>query len=421
MNHYIRTSLIPILVLCIAGQCNSQSSDIKDAAPTEGHGKQTELIKNSNGWGLIGFDSAATSYNPYEKRINADNVGRLKSLWSNRHRSTIRSYVSVIGNTAYYGTYGGEFLAVETTTGNTIWKKQLHGKHQGHAVVGKVAYVSSIRRLYAFVAASGEELWSKPCTSGNFSGPLVSDGVLYVGTSSPAQMRALATSDGQSLWAIAGKGSTAVSKGVLYRTLDTFLEAIDAETGKLLWKTADIEGRLTRPAISHDVVYIHSTTGKLYAFDAQDRTTQLRTPLWIGSTSLQKSGDAATSPAVAHGKVFVGANSKFYAFKTDDEVVATKDEVPIRMPVWTADVEAPFFADSPSVANGVVFSTAGYYDIYALDAANGKVLWNFHSRGSKYPMRSKPTIADGRLFHAATFGFTLYVFDLPEDAETRGQ
>jgi hypothetical protein len=136
-----------------------------------------------------------------------------------------------------------------------------------------------------------------------------------------------------------------------------------------------------------------------------------RSPLWIGKTAIQTKGDGTRLPAVGNGKVFVGANSTFYAFET---AAGEKAE---RNPVWTAKVETPFFAGAPSVANGVVYSAAGNHDIYAFDAATGEVLWNYRTRGREYPLRSSPTIVNGRLFHADTFGFTLYAFHISETAD----
>jgi eukaryotic-like serine/threonine-protein kinase len=241
------------------------------------------------------------------------------------------------------------------------------------------------------------------------SARLVADGLLYVRTST-GRLHALSPSTGKELWTAAATSSTVVSEGVIYSNSGETLIATDAKTGKRLWHTTIDNGRLTRPAVAGGVVYCHSTVGKLYAFDTTDRKTNDRLPLWVGKTSVQEKGDGARSVAVGHGKVFVGANSTFYAFDT------ARDGKSERTATWTAKVETPFFSSSPSVANGVVFSAAGNHDIYAFDAASGKVLWNFRSRGLRYPMRSKPTIVDGRLFHAATFSYKLYVFELPEDA-----
>ena len=229
-----------------------------------------------------------------------------------------------------------------------------------------------------------------------------------MGTNSPPTTHALDASSGNELWSNVPGGGTAIADGVLYRSSAETLQALDARTGSILWEVSIEEGELIGPVVSGDVVYVHSTVGKLYAFDARNRKAQDRSPLWVGKTAIQTNGDGPRLPAVGNGKVFVGANSTFYAFET------AAGEESERNPVWTAKVEAPFFASAPSVANGVVYSAAGNHDIYAFDAATGKVLWNYRTRGREFPMRSSPTIVNGRLFHADTFGFTLYAFDIPE-------
>jgi outer membrane protein assembly factor BamB/regulator of sirC expression with transglutaminase-like and TPR domain len=367
-------------------------------------------LSETTDWPQMKFGAARTGFNPHERKIGRSNVSDLKVLWSSRHRSALRSGVSVSGSMAYWGSYGGEFVAVVSATGRTVWSKSLPGKHQGQAVVDGVAYVTSSKKLFAFDAKSGKELWTKDPPSGQFGGPLVVDKVLYVGTSSPRTLHALNASTGDDLWNVSG-GSIAVSDGVVYKTSEVILQALDTRTGSTLWETAIQEGKLTGPVVSDGVVYAHSTVGKLYAFDASDRKAQSRLPVWVGKTAIKEKGDGPQSPVVAYGKVFVGANSTFYAFDT------ATGKLSERNPVWTAKVKAPFFSSSAaSVANGVVYSTAGNHDIYAFDAATGEVLWNFHTQGREYPMRSSPTIVNGKLFHAATFNFTLYVFHAPKKA-----
>ena len=377
--------------------------DVKRQADLPGLNRKASSVN----WPQAGFGAAQTRFNPHESTIDPSNVGDLEVLWSNRHGSSIRGFVSIIGETAYYGDYGGEFRAVEAATGQTVWKERLQGKHQGHAIVGSVAYVTSINRLFAFDAATGKTLWTKDPDSGHFGGPTVADGIVYVGTHSPPTLHALNASTGDDLWNVPG-GTTAIADGVLYKSSAETLQALDAKAGVELWKVSIEEGELTGPVVSGHVIYVHSTVGKLYAFDARDRKAQNRSPLWIGKTAIQTKGDGTRLPAVGNGKVFVGANRTFYAFDT------TASEKAERNPVWTAEVEAPFIAGAPSVANGVVYSAAGNHDIYAFDAATGKVLWNHRTPGREYPMRSSPTIVNGRLFHADTFGFTLYAFHIPE-------
>lgn len=371
-----------------------------------------------------------TSFNPHEREIGPSSVSRLGVRWKNRHRSTIRWGVCVVGDIAYYGDYGSEFRAVDVATGKTVWTQKLDGKHQGHVIVDQVAYVTSIHRLFAFDALTGKTLWTRLPPSGRFGGPLVVDEICYVGTDSPPTLRALKTSAGDELWNVPGGsvastgkeiwnvagGSIAISDGMIYKSLERTLQALDATTGATQWQVTIPEGRLTGPVVSDGVVYVNSSAGKLYAYDVTDRQMQDRSPIWVGEMQhtdgggpQQTDGDGPQTPAVGHGKVFVGVDNRFYAFD-----VTARGEFE-RLPLWERQVETPFFsASAPVVANGVVYSTAGYHDLFAFDVLDGELLWDFHTQGREFPMRSTPTIANGQLYHSATFDFTLYAFGFPK-------
>ena len=109
---------------------------------------------------------------------------------------------------------------------------------------------------------------------------------------------------------------------------------------------------------------------------------------------------------MGHGKVFVGANGDFHAFPADGCGEFECD------PLWTTTTNCDYFGEQPSVANGVVYSVCDTTDIYAFDASNGDILWQYYT-STGYAMRSPPVIVDGRLFHDATFDFTLYAFHVP--------
>ena len=60
----------------------------------------------------------------------------------------------------------------------------------------------------------------------------------------------------------------------------------------------------------------------------------------------------------------------------------------------------------------LIFGSDNNY-IYAFDASTGDIVWQYYTYGS-YPIRSSPTIANKKLYHAATFDYTLYAFYIPE-------
>ncbi|MFI7414029.1 PQQ-binding-like beta-propeller repeat protein [Streptomyces sp. NPDC049627] len=134
----------------------------------------------------------------------------------------------VYGGMVYFTSFGGQLYAVDTIKATTRWVFT-NGGGRSPAVANGVVYVGSNGSLYAVDAATGKQRWTFPTGSRAFSSPVVSDGVVYVATSSD----------------------------------DKYLYAVDAATGKQKWKFPTHEAA-SRPAVSGGLVYV-STWDQLYA------------------------------------------------------------------------------------------------------------------------------------------------------------
>lgn len=110
-------------------------------------------------------------------------------------------------------------------------------------------------------------LWNYQIGAGVNSTPLVADGVLYVGSD------------------------------------DSFLYALDAFSGDLLWRLP-VETMTTRSAAAAGVVYVSSRDGNLYALDAAGGEL-----LWQYKTGW--SGQSPATVTVAGGAVYVGTNDGY--------------------------------------------------------------------------------------------------------------
>ena len=364
-------------------------------------GKETKWTTN---WTTYGYDAGNSSFNPKESAIGVNNVDSLAVSWSNRHSSTIRGYVAVYENTAYYGDYRGQFRAVNASTGKVIWSKQLSGKHQGHAIYNDVIFVTSVKRLYALDRSNGKELWGWDSPGGAFTSPSVAEDQLYAQAGSPLVLHAINPKDGTSLWTASG-GRMALAGQRIYIAKQNKLEALSTSDGKVIWSVELPDDNYTTPVISGDSLYLNSASGKLSAFDISKREASPKLPVWTASIAAQNQGDGPTTPSVDEKRVYVGSQDKFYAF---DKTPTTSGD---QEPVWVTQVPSPFFVRSPTIANGVVFSAAGNFALYAFEASTGKLLWKHTVPGSPNPIRSKPVVASGRLYHAATFGFKVLAFE----------
>ena len=387
---------------------NRSSTSVPDSPklPPQPFSRPKETKWTAN-WTNYGYDSGTSSFNPKESAIGVTNVDSLAASWSNRHSSTIRGYVAVFENAAYYGDYGGQFRAVSASTGKLIWSKQLSGKHQGHTITNDVVYVTSVKRLYALDRNNGNELWVWDSPGGSLSSPALADEQLYAQVGSPLVLHAFNPQNGTPLWTASG-GRMAISGQRIFTTKPNKLEALATSDGKLIWSVDLPDDNYTAPVVSGDSLYLNSSSGKLSAFDISNRDAAPKSPSWVASTAPQNQGDGPATPAVDDKRVYLGSQDKFYAFDKAPEVSEVSVE---RKPLWVTQVQSPFFVTSPTIANGIVYSAAGNFDLYAFEASTGKLLWNHTVPGSSHPIRSKPVVANGRLYHAATFGFKVVSFE----------
>ncbi|HEX4826122.1 MAG TPA: PQQ-binding-like beta-propeller repeat protein [Candidatus Polarisedimenticolaceae bacterium] len=203
-------------------------------------------------------------------------------------------------------------------------------------------------------------------------------------------------------------GSAAVDGGVVYVTsLDTYLYAIDQETGKEKWKFKSRMPIASSPAVSSGTLYFVSGTGALAAIDVA--TGQ---PKWVFVAEHERKFEAknlhgypstaqtipdawdifTSSPAVVNGKVYFGSgDGNVYAVDAATGILQWK--------YATRDVVHA----SPAVANGVVYVGSWDSTLYALDAENGQLKWTFDAGQdpaihNQVGFQSSPAVVDGTVY-----------------------
>jgi len=93
---------------------------------------------------------------------------------------------------------------------------------------------------------------------------------------------------------------------------------------------------------------------------------------------------AASSPAVADGKVYIGSDDgNVYCLNA-----STGEQI------WSYFIGS-YVNPTPAILNGKVYIAANNYKIYCLNATNGASIWNFTTGGL---VISSPTVADGRVY-----------------------
>lgn len=152
------------------------------------------------------------------------------------------------------------------------------------------------------------------------------------------------------------------------------------------------------PAVDGNRLLVADADGyvKVYPSHGCGQSTCL--PLFSGdATGLVPTG---SSPAVAGGRIFVGAGTSVLAF---DENGCGQD---VCQPLWATATGGNVFS-SPAADGTTVFVGSEDHKLYALDAGTGAVLW---SAPTGDLIQSSPAVAGGLVF-VGSFDGGIYAFN----------
>jgi len=177
--------------------------------------------------------------------------------------------------------------------------------------------------------------------------------------------------------------SPVIVNDILYIGSTFGVFALNAKTGKEIWRFHTDSFVRSVPAVSNGVIYIGADDKKFYAIDAKDGTLK-----WKNDTSL---GGYTASAVVVDNRVYViPKDGTFYSFD------ASSGEI-----IWLTLV-GKIVESSPAIGEGIItFGTNGG-DIIALDASTGKQKWSYDAGISD--IKSSPVIADGAIFIGSNDG-----------------
>jgi outer membrane protein assembly factor BamB len=192
------------------------------------------------------------------------------------------------GGTVFFGSGDGQVYAVEAGSGEVRWRFATGGRvRSSPAIAGGRLYVGSADgTLYALDLRTGREVWrfdteGHKLESGTFgfdrrtiqSSPAVADGRVFVG-SRDGFLYAVDAATGRRLWRVDHQmswvnTSPAVVDGVVFAgsSDERFLQAVDAGTGRELWRVATERPVWSSPSVAGPMVYVGDGSGTIYAVD----------------------------------------------------------------------------------------------------------------------------------------------------------
>lgn len=245
----------------------------------------------------------------------------------------------------------------------------------------------------------GQVRWQAETNTYGDSGLALASGVLYVVGDKNHGILAFRAGDGRKLWSNAQvyndnfSVAPAVAGGSVYVAASTGdLYALDAGTGKRVWRVSVGQSNPTTPVVAGDAIYLATDDNTLYALVAKDGKLRWHMPLLVGNDIQAR----ISIPVVANGLVYAGsADHTLYAFDAQSGVVK-----------WKFLTRGPIFT-SPAVVDGVVYVGSMDGRIYALDALDGKSRWQFQTGGGI----SSSLAVVGGVVYAGSLDVYLYALD----------
>lgn len=277
-------------------------------------------------------------------------------------------------------------------TGGAIWSNPV--ADDTHLWVG-----SDDHNLYQLAQASGEILWqftsggrirSEPALGDNHVYFTADDGYLYAvdKTNGKLHYRVLLGEDQQQRQLPAYEennrfdwpGSSPLLSG---RTLYTGsasgeLYALEAATGKLLWRFASEGVIRSRPALFGNTLVAASWDGNIYGIDAASGEKQ-----WQFATGAPVLSNIAPWQDLA---IIGGRSAALYAIRAETGELA-----------WTFQHESGSWIESSATVEGdrLYIGSSDALQLLCLDTASGKVHWTYTTGGWSW---GTPAVADGRVY-----------------------
>ena len=371
-------------------------------------------------------DSSRTN-STTDATLSVANAPTLALKWKYKTGGPIATSVSIVGTTAYVGSWDGYEYAINTANGSLLWKTYLGltndpgcnpatiGITSAAAIVNGVLYVGGgDANWYALDPTTGAVLWnvftgdnSQPGAHYNWSSPVIYNGAAYIGVASncdnPLVQGHLMKVDLASHQVVADYNfvpNGQVGGGVWTSpTLDASTNTIFVSTGTL----NDYTQQQAQAIVALDATTLQSESSWALPFEAAVSDSDWgTTPTLVTDAA----GDQLLSVANKNGTLYTFNRNNLAAGPIWQRQVAIGGACPTcgdgSLASGIAANGMLYFAGGRNVQNG--HGAGG--SVSALDPATGNVAW---VRQTEQPIIGSPAYVNGMI--AAVAGNTFQVLD----------
>jgi len=299
----------------------------------------------------------------------------VQSQWTYASEANVISTPAVIEDEVVFGNQQGKVVALSLRNGKIRWSYQTSGAIYSSPAIAQHSIVFGSTDGYVYcLSTTGKLIWKYKADAAVLGCPVIEDGVVYIGASDH-RFRAIDLVSGKEKWNYAGLEGPVVSTPVLHNNdvifgaWDTYLYALNKNTGALNWKWSN--GSSVRnyspasciPVIHNDVVYVVAPDRYLSAIDATSGKT-----LWRNNESTVRES------------IGISEDGKYIYGKTmNDTIVAFATGNSMQKAAWKMNVGFGY-EHVPSMLeekdNTVFFGTRNGI-VYAIDPLQQKTVWAY--------------------------------------------
>lgn len=305
--------------------------------------------------------------------------------------------------------------AFTTGQGERVFTDQLSGgtyyQSKPTAVKGKLYFGTPSGFLYAIDSETGEEIWKFEMGAAISVGPAVQDGKVYAGQQGGERFfYCLDAGNGELVWkqTIPGGwvwGSAVVSDGMVYvPTVSGYAVCLDGKTGHIIWLYPTEKSIPAEPAVYQNLVYFGSWSRTLYAFDKKTGEIKWKVNgIGLDSGTLMVNNDTIYVPH--HSNIFMSFNALTGRVISHGNTNESEKGIYSNFNATPAFGEgsAYFTARVGTGLHGVPLASR----IYCVDPISAKIRWTHPDGGGL----SAPALANGRLYVASGNSPFFYCLD----------
>ncbi|MCX6138620.1 MAG: PQQ-binding-like beta-propeller repeat protein [Ignavibacteriales bacterium] len=321
------------------------------------------------------------------------------AVWEYQTHYTIAASPAVWNDRVIFADRSGTVTCLSLKDGSPRWKFNAGSAVFSSPAVsdGKVLFGATDSMIYCLAVKNGKVLWKVHTGAPVVASPCIEGGTAYIGAGDGA-FRAIDVASGSARWTFKDVESFVEDKPLFYQnkiyfgSWDSYLYALDATTGTLAWKWSNGTGTLNLspaacwPVGSNGRVFIVAPDRAMTAIDAETGKQIWRSKRHQVREEIGISEDG----------------SRIYAKCMNDTLFAFSAAAPGQQTVWATHCGYGYNIDASMIREkeGTVFFGTKNGRIFALDASSGTIKWA-HRTGVS--IISTPTPIDSNRVVITTF------------------